>query len=224
MRTAVVTFPGSNCDRDMAVALERAVGHAPLQIWHGDAELPDRLDLIAIPGGFSYGDYLRSGAMAANSPVMAAIRREAMRGVPLLGVCNGFQILTEAGLLPGALMRNAGMTFICRTVELEVANSDSLFTRAYSHGQRIRIPVAHHDGNYFADEDTLDRLEGDGRVAFRYVTNCNGSVRDIAGILSDSGTVLGMMPHPERAVDAAHGGTDGLALFEGALSGLLASA
>ncbi|MEC9109056.1 MAG: phosphoribosylformylglycinamidine synthase subunit PurQ [Pseudomonadota bacterium] len=216
-RAAVITFPGSNCDRDMAVAIERASGSAPLRVWHADAELPQRLDFIALPGGFSYGDYLRSGAMAANSPVMRGVKEQAERGVPVLGVCNGFQVLTEAGLLPGALMRNASQNFICRTVALTVENSQSLFTGGYDQGQTIRIPVAHHDGNYFADEDTLDRLEGEGRVAFRYAENCNGSRRDIAGVLNAAGNVLGMMPHPERAVDTAHGGTDGLALFEGAM-------
>ena len=216
-RAAVITFPGSNCDRDMAVAIERASGSAPLRVWHADAELPERLDFIALPGGFSYGDYLRSGAMAANSPIMRGVKEQAERGVPVLGVCNGFQVLTEAGLLPGALMRNASQNFICRTVALTVENSQSLFTGGYDQGQTIRIPVAHHDGNYFADEDTLDRLEGEGRVAFRYVENCNGSRRDIAGVLNGAGNVLGMMPHPERAVDTAHGGTDGLALFEGAM-------
>jgi phosphoribosylformylglycinamidine synthase len=216
-RAAVITFPGSNCDRDVAVAIERASGSAPLRVWHADAELPERLDFIALPGGFSYGDYLRSGAMAANSPVMRGVKEQAERGVPVLGVCNGFQVLTEAGLLPGALMRNASQNFICRTVALTVENSQSLFTGGYDQGQTIRIPVAHHDGNYFADEDTLDRLEGEGRVAFRYAENCNGSRRDIAGVLNAAGNVLGMMPHPERAVDTAHGGTDGLALFEGAM-------
>lgn len=220
-RSAVVTFPGSNCDRDMAVALERVSGTTPVRVWHGDAELPADLDFIALPGGFSYGDYLRSGAMAANSPIMREIIRAADRGVPVLGVCNGFQVLTEARLLPGALMRNASQHFICRTVGLKVENAQSLFTRGYETGQEILIPVAHHDGNYFADEDTLDRLEGDGRVAFRYVENCNGSRRDIAGVLNKAGNVLGMMPHPERAVDAAHGGTDGLPLFEGAVKALV---
>ena len=219
-RAAVITFPGSNCDRDMAVAIERASGSAPLRVWHADAELPERLDFIALPGGFSYGDYLRSGAMAANSPVMRGVKQQAERGVPVLGVCNGFQVLTEAGLLPGALMRNASQNFICRTVPLKVENSTSLFTAGFASGQTIDIPVAHHDGNYFADEDTLDRLEGEGRVAFRYVENCNGSRRDIAGVLNAAGNVLGMMPHPERAVDPAHGGTDGLALFENALRSL----
>ena len=217
LRAAVITFPGSNCDRDMAVAIERVTGTAPLRVWHADAELPERLDFIALPGGFSYGDYLRSGAMAANSPVMRGVKQQAERGVPVLGVCNGFQVLTEAGLLPGALMRNASQNFICRTVPLTVENNQSLFTGGYDQGQTIHIPVAHHDGNYFADEDTLDRLEGEGRVAFRYAENCNGSRRDIAGVLNAAGNVLGMMPHPERAVDTAHGGTDGLALFEGAM-------
>ena len=219
-RSAVITFPGSNCDRDMAVALEQVSGTAPVRVWHGDAELPDNLDFIALPGGFSYGDYLRSGAMAANSPIMREVVRAADRGVPVLGVCNGFQVLTEARLLPGALMRNASQHFICRTVGLKVENAQSVFTSGYEAGQEIQIPVAHHDGNYFADEETLDRLEGDGRVAFRYAENCNGSRRDIAGVLNAAGNVLGMMPHPERAVDAAHGGTDGLALFEGAMTAL----
>ena len=220
IRSAVVTFPGSNCDRDMAVALERVSGSAPVRVWHGDAQLPAGLDFIALPGGFSYGDYLRSGAMAANSPIMREVIRAADRGVPVLGVCNGFQVLTEARLLPGALMRNASQHFICRTVTLKVENAQSLFTQGYEAGQEIRIPVAHHDGNYFADEEALDRLEGEGRVAFRYATNCNGSLRDIAGVLNKAGNVLGMMPHPERAVDPAHGGTDGLALFEGSIKAL----
>ncbi|MBX7483144.1 phosphoribosylformylglycinamidine synthase subunit PurQ [Qipengyuania qiaonensis] len=219
-RAAVITFPGSNCDRDMAVAIEKVSGTAAMRVWHGDAHLPEDLDFIALPGGFSYGDYLRSGAMAANSPIMRSVKRRAERGVPVLGVCNGFQVLTEAGLLPGALMRNASQNFICRTVALTVENSQSLFTAGYENGQTIRIPVAHHDGNYFADEDTLDRLEGEGRVAFRYAENCNGSRRDIAGILNAAGNVLGMMPHPERAIDAAHGGTDGVALFENAVKAL----
>ena len=220
-RAAVVTFPGSNCDRDMAVALEQVSGAAPHRVWHGDAELPERLDFIALPGGFSYGDYLRSGALAARSPIMQAVVQAAGRGVPVLGVCNGFQVLTEAGLLPGALMRNAVQTFICREVALKVETSQSLFTSAYDAGQTIRIPVAHHDGNYFADEDTLDRLEGEGRVAFRYLQTCNGSRRDIAGILNETGNVLGMMPHPERAVEPEHGSTDGRALFESAVRSLV---
>ncbi len=220
MKAAVITFPGSNCDRDMAVAIERISGKAPLRVWHGDASLPDGLDFIALPGGFSYGDYLRCGSMAANSPIMRAIADAAGKGVPLLGVCNGFQVLTESGLLPGALMRNAGQTFICRTVKLKVENASSIFTSRYDASQVIDIPVAHHDGNYFADGETLDRLEGDGRVAFRYAESVNGSQRDIAGILNAGGNVLGMMPHPERAVDAAHGGTDGVALFESVFESL----
>ena len=222
-RAAVITFPGSNCDRDMAVAIERISGTAPIRVWHGDAHLPEDLDFIALPGGFSYGDYLRSGAMAANSPIMQSVKRRAEGGVPVLGVCNGFQVLTEAGLLPGALMRNASQNFICRTVALKVENDRSLFTSGYETGQIIDIPVAHHDGNYFADDETLDMLEGEGRVAFRYVENCNGSQRDIAGVLNAEGNVLGMMPHPERAVDPAHGGTDGLALFENAIKTLVSA-
>ncbi|WP_271077351.1 phosphoribosylformylglycinamidine synthase subunit PurQ [Aurantiacibacter sp. MUD61] len=217
MKTAVVTFPGSNCDRDMWVALRDVTGTDPVKVWHGDADLPDALDFIALPGGFSYGDYLRSGAMAANSPIMRSVIAAAERGVPVLGVCNGFQVLTEARLLPGALMRNAGQNFICRTAELIVENASSHFTNAYSAGERIAIPVAHHDGNYFADDETLDRLEGDGRVAFRYPDAVNGSRRDIAGILNAKGNVLGMMPHPERAIEPAHGGSDGRRLFESVL-------
>lgn len=220
-RSAVITFPGSNCDRDMADALEKVSGNAPFRVWHGDAALPDRLDFIALPGGFSYGDYLRSGAMAARSPIMQAVIEAAGRGVPVLGVCNGFQVLTESGLLPGALMRNAGIRFVCREVKLRVENSQSLFTSGYSTGQEVVIPVAHHDGNYFADAETLDRLEGEGRVAFRYAEAVNGSARDIAGVLNEAGNVLGMMPHPERMIEAAQGGTDGRALFESAVKGLV---
>ncbi|QUL39268.1 phosphoribosylformylglycinamidine synthase subunit PurQ [Erythrobacter sp. JK5] len=204
-RAGVITFPGSNCDRDMAVALEAVSGKPAIRIWHGDADLPEGLDLIALPGGFSYGDYLRSGAMAAKSPILRAVVAAAGRGVPVLGVCNGFQVLTESGLLPGALMRNANQRFICRTVPLDVVNTGSIFTRGFAEGQRIHIPVAHHDGNYFADDATLDRIEGEGRVAFRYAEPCNGSRRDIAGVLNAAGNVLGMMPHPERAIErAAH--------------------
>ena len=222
-RSAVVTFPGSNCDRDMAVALEQISGSAPEQVWHGDAELPEKIDFIALPGGFSYGDYLRSGAMAARSPIMKAVVAAAGRGVPVLGVCNGFQVLTESGLLPGALMRNASQNFVCRDAPLRVENNQSLFTSGYEAGELIRIPVAHHDGNFFADEGTLDRIEGDGRVAFRYADAVNGSQRDIAGILNETGNVLGMMPHPERAIEEAHGGSDGRALFETAIKGLVAA-
>ena len=220
-RAAVITFPGSNCDRDMADALEKVSGSAPLRVWHGDAELPERLVFIALPGGFSYGDYLRSGAMAARSPIMRAVIAAAASGVPVLGVCNGFQVLTEAGLLPGALMRNAGIRFVCRDVALVVENNRSLFTAGYEAGQRIVLPVAHHDGNYFADEATLDRLEGAGRVAFRYVEEINGSARSIAGVLNEAGNVLGMMPHPERAIEAEHGGSDGRGLFTSAVRGLV---
>ena len=220
MKSAVIVFPGSNCDRDMAVALEEVTGAKPAMVWHREPALPDGLDLIAIPGGFSYGDYLRSGAMAARSPVMRAVVEASERGVAVLGVCNGFQILTEAGLLPGALMRNAGLHFVCRDVALTVGNSQSAFTGRYEAGEAVVIPVAHHDGNYQADPATLERLEGEGRVAFRYAGPCNGSARDIAGILNDAGNVLGMMPHPERAIADAHGRTDGRRLFEGLLAAL----
>ena len=220
-RSAVITFPGSNCDRDMAVALEQIAGGTVHRVWHGDADLPQGLDFIALPGGFSYGDYLRSGAMAARSPVMRAVIAAAGRGVPVLGVCNGFQVLTESGLLPGALMRNAGIRFVCRTVRLKVENASSLFTAGYAAGQEISVPVAHHDGNYFADADTLDRLEGEGQVAFRYAEPVNGSARDIAGVLNAAGNVLGMMPHPERAIEPGHGSADGRALFESALRSLI---
>ena len=215
MRAAVIQFPGSNCDRDMAVAIRDITGADTSLVWHRESVLPSGLDLIAIPGGFSYGDYLRSGAMAARSPVMQAVIAAAGRGVPVLGVCNGFQILTEAGLLPGALMRNAGIRFVCRTVGLTVENNQSMFTSGYSAGEKIHIPVAHHDGNFFADDATLDRLEGEGRVAFRYAEPVNGSARNIAGVLNDAGNVLGMMPHPERMIEAVQGGSDGRRLFEG---------
>jgi phosphoribosylformylglycinamidine synthase I len=217
MNSAVIVFPGSNCDRDMAEALKLVTGRAPAMVWHRDTELPAGLDLIAIPGGFSYGDSLRSGAMAAQSPVMRAVAAAAGRGVAVLGVCNGFQVLTEARLLPGALMRNAGIAFVCRDVPLRVENSQSAFTSRYEAGEEIVIPVAHHDGNYQADAETLDRLEDEGRVVFRYRAACNGSARDIAGIINEAGNVLGMMPHPERAVEPAHGLTDGRRLFEGLL-------
>jgi len=217
MKSAVIVFPGSNCDRDLAVAIEEVTGRAPTMLWHRETELPEGTDLIAIPGGFSYGDYLRSGAMAARSPVMQAVAKAAERGIPVLGVCNGFQVLTEAGLLPGALMRNAGLSFVCRPVALTVENSQSIFTSRYDTGERITIPVAHHDGNYTADAETLDRLEGEGRVAFRYAESVNGSARNIAGIVNQAGNVLGMMPHPERMIGPEHGGVDGRRLFEGLL-------
>ena len=220
-RAAVVTFPGSNCDRDLAVALEKVSGTPAIRVWHGDAELPEKLDFIGLPGGFSYGDYLRCGAMAARSPIVRAVVEAANKGVPVLGVCNGFQVLTESGLLPGALMRNAQLKFVCRTVPLTVENSQSLFTGGYEQGETIMLPVAHHDGNYFADEATLDRLEGEGRVAFRYGDDCNGSQRAIAGVLNAQGNVLGMMPHPERAIEPELGGSDGRVLFESAVGALV---
>lgn len=214
MKSAVIVFPGSNCDRDLAVALRNVSGNAPTMVWHRETELPDGVDLIAVPGGFSYGDYLRSGAMAARSPIMRAVIDAANRGVFVLGVCNGFQILTEAGLLPGALMRNAGISFVCRDVPLTVTNTQSAFTSRYQAGEAVSFPVAHHDGNYFAEPETLARIEGEGRVAFRYAAPVNGSANDIAGLLSDAGNVLGMMPHPERMIEPAHGGSDGRRLFE----------
>lgn len=218
MKTAVVQLPGLNRDRDMIAALTKISGHAPVTVWQTDTVIPD-VDLIAIPGGFSYGDYLRCGAIAARMPVMRAVAEKAAKGVMVIGVCNGFQILLEAGMLPGALMRNASLKFVCREVKLEIANANTAFTRNYAPGQVIRCPVAHHDGNYFADEKTLDRLEGSGQVVFRYAdgTNPNGSVNDIAGIVSEAGNVLGLMPHPENLIELAHGGTDGRALFESAL-------
>ena len=217
MKSAVIVFPGSNCDRDLQVALERIGGAAPTLVWHRETALPDGIELVALPGGFSYGDYLRSGAMAARSPVMRAVVAAAQRGVPVLGICNGFQILTEAGLLPGALMRNAGLSFVCRDVPLTVENSQCAFTSRYGAGEAVSMPVAHHDGNFQADEETLDRLEGEGRIVFRYGDEVNGSARRIAGIVSEAGNVLGMMPHPERMIEPAHGGADGRRLFEGLL-------
>jgi len=217
VKTAVIVFPGSNCDRDIAVALEAVTGVKPHMVWHGESELPSGLGLIALPGGFSYGDYLRCGAIAARSPVVKAVVEAADKGMPVIGICNGFQVLTETGLLPGALMRNSGLNFVCRDVPLTIDNSQSIFTSAYRAGEQITIPVAHHDGNYFADAETLDRIEGEGRVAFRYAADVNGSARNIAGVLNKAGNVLGMMPHPERRIEAAHGGTDGRRLFEGLL-------
>ncbi|MBS1302841.1 phosphoribosylformylglycinamidine synthase subunit PurQ [Loktanella sp. SALINAS62] len=213
MKAAVIVFPGSNCDRDMADAL-RAVGADVRMVWHKDADIGD-VDLVAVPGGFSFGDYLRCGAIAANSPVCAALKAHVDRGGYALGVCNGFQVLTETGLLPGALMRNAGLTFVCKTTPLRVATTDSVFTEAYDADEIISLPVAHHDGNYFADADTLRALVDTDRVAFTYGANFNGSQNDIAGILSENRRVLGMMPHPERAVDAATGNTAGVSLFRG---------
>ena len=220
MKSAVIVFPGSNCDRDLAVALREVGGREPAMIWHDDADLPDGIDLVAVPGGFSYGDYLRSGAMAARSPVMRAVARAAERGVAVLGVCNGFQILTEAGLLPGALMRNAEISFICRDVPLTVEDADTPFVAGFGAGEAITLPVAHHDGNYIADPETLDRLEGEGRVAFRYAGALNGSARGIAGIVNEAGNVLGLMPHPERRIGPAHGGDDGQRFFRGLAAAL----
>lgn len=214
MRSAVITFPGSNRDRDMITALTRLSGRAPYRVWHAETELP-AVDLVVVPGGFSYGDYLRSGAIAARAGILDAVRAHAERGGLVLGVCNGFQILTEAGLLPGVLMRNASLKFVCREVTLEAVNTSSAFTRDFVKGQPVRCPVAHHDGNFFTDPDTLARLQDNDRIAFRYAggTNPNGSLDDIAGILNETGNVLGMMPHPENLIEPAHGGEDGAILF-----------
>ena len=222
MRFGIIVFPGTWSDTDCYHAVKGVLQQEAEYVWHKEDSLAG-YDCVILPGGFSYGDYLRAGAMARFSPVMDALNRFADSGRPVIGICNGFQILCEAGLLPGALMRNASQNFICRTVALKVENDRSLFTSGYAAGQTIDIPVAHHDGNYFADDETLDMLEGEGRVAFRYVENCNGSQRDIAGVLNAEGNVLGMMPHPERAVEQAHGGTDGLALFENAIKTLVSA-
>lgn len=230
MKTAVIVFPGSNCDRDAQVALRNSFGHEPVMVWHGDTEMP-KADLIVVPGGFSYGDYLRSGAMAAHSPIMRNVVERANAGVPVLGICNGFQVLTESGLLPGALMRNANLKFVCKDVWLRVENNTTLFTSRYTRNSAIRIPIAHHDGNYYADDETLKRLNGENRVAFRYVdeegnetpeSNPNGSIENIAGIYNEKLNVLGMMPHPERLIDPLLGGDDGLPMFEGLVEGLAA--
>lgn len=223
MRTALIQFPGSNRDRDMIAAITKISGRPPDIVWHKETALPDT-DLIVLPGGFSYGDYLRSGAIAARAPIMEAVRAAATRGVLVLGVCNGFQILTEAGLLPGVLMRNASLRFVCREVQLEIANARTAFTSHYERGQVIRCPVAHHDGNFFADPETLKHIEDKNLVAFRYAngTNPNGSVNDIAGIFNEARNVLGMMPHPENLIEAAHGGTDGRALFESLFESVVA--
>ncbi|MGH1465403.1 MAG: phosphoribosylformylglycinamidine synthase subunit PurQ [Cognatishimia sp.] len=212
MKAAVIVFPGSNCDRDLAVAFERA-GADVTMVWHKESALPAGVDIVGVPGGFSYGDYLRCGAIAANSPICRAVVKHAEAGGFAMGICNGFQILTETGILPGALRRNAGLKYICRTVGLKVAAADSVFTDGYAKGDVINIPIAHHDGNYFADQETLTRLIGEDRIAFTYTDNPNGSVADIAGVLSANRRVLGMMPHPERAADADHGGVDGTAMF-----------
>ncbi|MCR9111002.1 phosphoribosylformylglycinamidine synthase subunit PurQ [Marivita sp. XM-24bin2] len=222
MRAAVVVFPGSNCDRDLAVAF-RDAGCQVEMVWHKDTALPDNVDIVGIPGGFSFGDYLRCGAIAANSPICAEVKAHAERGGFVLGICNGFQILTETGLLPGALLRNAGLKYICRTVPLIVGTSDSVYTSGYTVGQEIGVPIAHHDGNYTASDEVVSRLAAEDRIAFRYGDNPNGATADIAGILSENRRVLGMMPHPERAADEKHGGTDGKAMFSGIASALAAA-
>ena len=228
MQAAIILFPGSNREQDVRDALWRSAGKKPLTVWHRASDLP-KVDLIVIPGGFAYGDYLRCGAMAAHSPIMREVRARAEAGTPVLGICNGFQVLTEAGLLPGALLTNKTLKFHCKDVHLRVETAQSIFTRGYEQGQVIRVPVAHHDGNYFADDATLDRLEGEGRVAFRYCAedgalreeaNANGSARAIAGIFSPTKTVLGLMPHPEDATDPLLGSTDGRAFFDGLVGAL----
>ena len=214
MKTAVITFPASNCDRDARMALEKVTGRPAEVIWHRDTEVPSDIDFVVIPGGFSYGDYLRCGAMAARSPIVKDLVEKAKKGLPVAGFCNGFQILTETGLLPGALLRNKGLKFVCRPQKLKIANGNTRYTSGYGTQQEVVYPIAHHDGNYHADNETLNRLEKDGRVLFKYVDNPNGSARDIAGICNEAGNVFGMMPHPERAVDAKHGGTDGIQFFK----------
>ena len=220
MSAAVIVFPGSNCDRDCKVAVERSTGEQVQMVWHAETELPKGLDLIVLPGGFSYGDYLRCGAMAAQAPIMQAVKKAADDGVAVLGICNGFQVITEMGLLPGALMRNATLKFVCRTVTLRVATTDSAFTSGYAPGQTVRIPIAHHDGNYTIDADGLARLKGEDRIAFTYESNPNGSMADIAGVLSENRRVLGMMPHPERATEAALGSEEGRPLFAALMGGM----
>lgn len=224
MKSAVIVFPGSNCDRDLKLGLERASGRPAKMVWHKEAALPEGLDVVALPGGFSFGDYLRCGAIAARMPIMRAVVEFARKGGHVVGVCNGFQVLIESGLLPGALMRNAGLKFVCKDVDLLVSTANSAFTGMLEKGQRLRVPVAHHDGNYFADSDTRLRLQGEDRVAFRYADNPNGSVDDIAGILSENRRVLGMMPHPERLNDPALGGTDGSGIFESLVNSLTVNA
>ena len=223
MKAAVIVYPGSNCDRDLAVAF-RSAGAEVAMVWHKETALPEGTDVVGVPGGFSFGDYLRCGAIAARSPVTAAVVEHAKKGGYVIGICNGFQILLETGLLPGALMRNAGLKFVCRTVPLTVATTDSVFTSGYEAGETIRLPIAHHDGNYYADDRLLAELRGEDRVAFRYAEPVNGSADAIAGILSENRRVLGLMPHPERAAEPAHGGTDGAALFRTLVAGAMAQA
>ena len=221
MKSAVIVFPGSNRESDMLYALEQVTGHKPVAVWHQETTLPE-VDLVVLPGGFSYGDYLRTGAIAGLSPIMKAVKEKADQGTRVLGVCNGFQILTETGLLPGILLRNAHLKFVCKEVKLEVTSNETDFTKAYAKGQVIRCPVAHHDGNYFADTATLDQLKGEGRIAFRYTpdTNPNGSIHHIAGIVNERRNVLGMMPHPENLIEAAQGGTDGQGIFASLLEAI----
>lgn len=219
MKAAVITFPGSNCDRDLAVAFQTA-GFQVERVWHKDTSLPKGVDVVGVPGGFSYGDYLRCGAIAAQSPISAAVKKHAEKGGHVLGICNGFQVLTEMGLLPGVLMRNAGLKFICRTVDLTVTSADSAFTNVYAKGQVLRVPVAHHDGNYTIDAEGLARLRSEDRIALRYAQPLNGAMGDIAGVLSANRRVLGMMPHPERACDPLHGSTDGAGMFASLMRGM----
>lgn len=218
MKAAVIVFPGSNCDRDCKVAIERSTGAHVDMVWHGDTALPDGVDLIVLPGGFSYGDYLRCGAMAALSPIMAEVKNAAERGIATVGICNGFQVLCEAGLLPGTLLRNEKLKYVCKSVDLEVANAQTRFTAGYAGRRQVTMTVGNGEGNFFADDATLDRLEGEGQVAFRYLNNPNGSARDIAGIVNPRGNVLGLMPHPDRAFEAELGSADGAALFQSALA------
>jgi phosphoribosylformylglycinamidine synthase len=218
MKAAVIVFPGSNCDRDCKVAIERSTGASVDMVWHGDTALPDGVDLVVLPGGFSYGDYLRCGAMAALSPIMTEVKAAAERGVATVGICNGFQVLCEAGLLPGALLRNEKLKYVCKPVELEVTNSQTRFTAGYKGRRQVAMTVGNGEGNYFADEATLERLEGEGQVVFRYLANPNGSARDIAGIVNARGNVLGMMPHPDRAFEPELGSADGAVLFQSALA------
>jgi len=220
MKTAVITFPASNCDRDAAVALEKITGTAPDMVWHRESTLPQGIDFVVLPGGFSYGDYLRCGAMASRSPIVKDIVSKANNGLPVVGICNGFQVLTESGLLPGALMRNKNLKFVCRPEKLKITNGNTRYTSKYGATTDVIFPVAHHDGNYYADDETLNKLEKEGRVVFRYADNPNGSARDIAGICNEAGNVLGMMPHPERATDPQHGGTDGIDFFKSVIESI----
>ncbi len=218
MKAAVIVFPGSNCDRDCKVAIERSTGAQVEMVWHADTELPNGLDLIVLPGGFSYGDYLRCGAMAALSPIMGEVKVAAGRGVATVGICNGFQVLCEAQMLPGALLRNEALKYVCKTVELEVTNAQTRFTAGYAGRRQVAMTVGNGEGNFFADAETLQRLEGEGQVVFRYLENPNGSTAAIAGIVNEAGNVLGLMPHPDRAFETELGSADGAILFQSALA------